>query len=853
MKKRHFFLFYLLAFSLLFSACAGSVSQPSDTTGDEPNASSDHTSSEGQNKPIPTTISSVNRTLTPVNLAEGKTYTSSVSASKEYPDTGKKLTDGALATSFDKSSWVGYSRPERLELVLDLGRVETQVADLAVCVLRDPTSGIGIPLNFTIEVSEDGNEYRSLGKVYPAVNSPNGMLELGLKLAEPVSARYVRYVFTNCESSWLFLGELKAVRYEDVVEEPYYGSHTLPKVDTPSEWDASEPDYQDTINLIAGQTPIVTSHQPIVGELATEYYNSVIALPRLTDGKYASSSSYSDSAFVHFTQHDGRSLCFDLQHTSAVSSVQFSFLKDASAGIRFPNSLAVLLSDDGVLWQQIFYNSQIDSADGSNWYRETITFEHTYRARFVRIDMTLTTHVYCDELQVYGSKAIPENAMELKPSAEEPDNDLGYIKPEDFLGVHNMLLSYHCLPANGEHTEDGLITVNEYLPYVGYYDKTGKLADTFFDAYLYLPYTRFNYADEARSLSGWNFYLDDIYMENRNMSALNQAIEKISSELSLSDYRCKVFTSILYPWKTLSDNKTVNTFGDLDGDGVLDSFAELENRKAAVRWMMDQEYTRFQAGNYQNLEFGGFYWFEENIDVSSAEEKELILYAADYAHALGVKFFWIPYYCASGYDRWAEYGFDLACMQPNYMFSNTGDISRLYYTAEKTRRLGMCVEMELDGIGSQESIRRYMKYLKAGADYGFMNSVKLYYQSNVPGAFHAAKLSNDAFGRAVYDLTYQFAKGTFSSEIPEYSVNNRFEVSSKMLRGKKIIQTKSPCTVELAVSPVHGDLQLSSDGTFSYYLHTEEEFSGTDYFAVTLDFGYAKTEEIIIALDVNLQ
>lgn len=547
-------------------------------------------------------------------------------------------------------------------------------------------------------------------------------------------------------------------------EDLYYGNASLSEVTSPSYWPEDEPDREKTQNLIAGKTPLVKSGIDITKDIATEYYNSLEALPKLTDGVYATNATYSDPALVHFTRGMQRVLYFDLAHTSAVSGAKFSFLQESDTAVNLPEEIFIALSDDGKGWQTVYEERHLTAASASSYNRTEVSFDQIYQARFVRITFSVSVHVFCDEISIYGTKAIPAGAVTIVPEEEEEEEDRGYIMPEDFLNVHNVLLSYHCQSSGGSHSESGLITEEEYRPYVGYYDADGNLKDTFFDGYLYLPYTAFNYGDYARSLEGWKFYLDDIFYEGRNMDALNKEVGRTADALSLDGYRCTVFTSVLYPWEKLSDKRTANQFGDLDGDGKNDAFTSLENRKKAVRWMMEQEYSRFNEGGYENLTFGGFYWFEENLAVYSEAEKELVTYAADYAHSLGVKFFWIPYYCASGFDRWDEYGFDLACMQPNYMFGNKNDPSVLKINAEITKRLGMCVEIEMNSINNADEVKRYMEYLEAGAKYGYMQAVKMYYQDGVPGAFYNAYKSTDANKRAVYDMTYLFAKEKFGAE-----------------------------------------------------------------------------------------
>lgn len=561
---------------------------------------------------------------------------------------------------------------------------------------------------------------------------------------------------------------LELLSAPNVFEDPYYGNGSLPKVTEPVYWPKTSPNYNTRINLIAGKTPIVKSGIRITGDVATEYFNSLEALPQLTDGVYAKKATYSDPALVHFSRGRNRELYFDLGYTSAVSGAKFSFLQEDSTAVNLPEALSVALSDDGIGWQTVYRTRELSVSRTDSFCRTEVTFDKVYAARFVRIIFNVSIHVFCDELQVYGTKAIPADAAALVPQEEESPGYRGYIMPEDFLGVHNVMLSYHCLGSGNYYPEQGLITQAEYRPYVGYYDTDGNLADTFFDGFLFLPYTAFNYDDYARTLNGWKFYLNNLFYKNRNMDALNREVSSVADALSLEDYRCTVFTSVLYPWKTLN-NGTVNTFGDLDGDGKEDSFSSLENRKKAVKWMMDQEYDRFLKGGYDRLTFGGFYWFEESLAFYNAEERELVQYASDYAHSLGLKLFWIPYYCAAGYDRWEDFGLDLACMQPNYMFGNRNTPEVLEITADLTRQLGMCVEMEISDVNDEGDLSRYREYLDAGAKYGYMYAVKMYYQNGVPGAFYYAWASNDPKKREVYDMTYLYAKerfGVTSAGIP---------------------------------------------------------------------------------------
>lgn len=838
------YLSFLLCVSLLLTACVGNTPSTDDFSAGD--------SSSPDSIPSDCTSSGtepVNRKISAFNVSRGKTYSFSKDPDESYPDDGVKLTDGSLVTLFNHESWAGFAKSNKLQVLLDLGKVEDGLADFSVGVYRKLEFGIGLPASVLIELSDDNENFTLLGTAYPATDAADNTSDwLSIKLQKTVSARYVRFTFGACETNWLFIGELEVLRYdgEEQKKVPYYGEINLPEAETPSYWQENE-QSEERINLILNKIPYIRCDKAIAGDVyCTEYYNSISELYRLTDGKYAPSANFQNDEYVHFVRYDSRELIFDLEHTSAVSGMQLSFLQDAGPGIFWPGYIAFFVSENGKEWERVAYVDDM-LGERTDIYRNEIIFEKTYRARFVKFSFATIGHVYCDELQVYGTTAVPSDAAAPVPNEEEllPE-DIGYPSPDRFCGVENLLLSYNCMPdENGVHPEEGMTDVDEYRPYVGYYDRDGKLQDTFFDGYLFLPYGKFSTTDLIRTMSGWKYYMDDVFMEGRNLSALNQAVNEVSAELNKPDYRCTAFLSVLYPYQTLFDGST-NYFGDLNGDGKNESMDKEENRIAAVLWMMEQQYTRFLQAGYDKLDFGGFYWYEENLIVHCQRDYELVKAAAAYAHSLGVKFFWIPYYGAPGYDIWQEYDFDIACMQPNYMFDQPE--YTLPDTAEKTRHYGMCVEIEFDTAYSSESVRRYLKYLQAGAEYGFINSVKMYYYGGIPGALYEAWASENPYARSAYDLTYQFAKGLLKNELPAFEIENtEFKLSSVRTTGGKItVDADTYARVLLSATPIYGDIRLNLDGTFTYYRRTEN--AADDRFEVILDFGYAQSEPIIITL-----
>lgn len=794
-----------------------------------------------------------------INVLEGLTPQFSRVYSNEYPGkNGMVLTDGERVTAFDSSSWLGFSGRQSVTISFDLGEVVDGLADFEVGCFKSDSYGIGLPSTISLEISEDGEEYVRVA----AMLAPNGLSSTEAYaykfcLSGTVSARYLKFEISATSSAWLFIDEITAIKYEgepddedinegvDTVDD-YYGDTVIPEVTEPEYWDESESDYNDEINLIAGLEYQIEQFGAFYVDYATTHYNSKESAKMLTDGKFATKATYSDSAYFRFTSGIGRAVIFDLGKESAVSSFTGSFLFEESTGVKLPRIVSIKASRNGVDWQTIHTSDAFRTLEKSERVQVSEDFDKTYRARFIKIEFEVTTHIYCDELAIYGTKHIPSDAADITPDIDKddiyPDR---YITPDDFMGVNNMLLSYHCLP---DDIEGGRITVEEYLPHVGYYNTDGELVDTFFDAFLYLPYTRFNYDANAQKLEGWKFYVDNQFAEDRNVDALDQAVSQVSEQLGLEDYKAKVFFSILY---TFTDS---TQFGDVDGDGVIESFQNLGDRKKAIKWLIDEQVKRFEEGNYENLELLGFYWFEEAIAFSDPHEEELISYARDYVHSLGYKIFWIPYYQASGYSEWKEMGFDLACMQPNYMFSGQATIDRLYDTAAATKRLGMCVELEIGQFDSRTDILKYKEYLAVGAETGYMDAVKIYYQGGVPGAFYYAYLSKDPLINSVYHDTYLFAKGKYEPSEATGEIVNPADMSLETTVGRGVsgnlnVETESEFRVRIASSPRYGTVRLNGDGTILY--NPFSGFAGTDEFTVYLEYGFGVSETATVTVRVK--
>ena len=529
----------LLALSML--AAAGCADQPEETSSAAESGSYDSsdTSSEPFVEPEVNEVrdrvdalygTPADRSLMANNALSGLLPAFSRPASSDYPGNGgRALTDGVRTQIFDTQSWVGFNGREPVTLTFDLGEVVDGLADFEVGAFEERDYGIGLPAAVAVSVSTDGENFSWIGSVLaPAEVSGTEAYPFTLRLAGTVSARYIRYEIGAPSNTWLFIDEVTAVRYGAGADGDgptsgevgdYYGDTNIPEITEPEYWDPSESDYAQERNLIAGLPQQIEQFAPFSAEVATTFYNSKEDAAILTDGKFAGQAAYSDPAYFRFTGGLGRTILYDLGRESAVSSFAGSFLYELSTAVGLPRRLLIKASQNGVDWQTIHVTEAFKTSETAARVEVAEAFAQTYRARYIKFVFPVNTHVYCDELAVYGTKRIPDDAADIVADAVEvavyPDK---YITPDVFLGVNNMLLSYNHDPASAS---GGKTTAEEYMPFVGYYDRGGKLADTFFDSFLFLPYGAY-VNEENGDFAAWNAYVDNVFAEDANINALSR-------------------------------------------------------------------------------------------------------------------------------------------------------------------------------------------------------------------------------------------------------------------------------------------------------------------------------------------
>ena len=334
----------------------------------------------------------------------------------------------------------------------------------------------------------------------------------------------------------------------------------LPVVDAPSYWDSSEKDYRKVQNLIRGLTPRITAGDE--DDVTAGTLNSQPACGVLTDGRVPKKIDYDEKKWFKFARGQSREVIFDLRHTSTVTGFRVVLMHKAEGGVYYPSEFTVALSEDGRSWEKVFVNKQFYARDPDEILDYKKDFGEKLAARFVRFSFELDVWVFIGQLEVYGTKVLQRAARPLKPTRPRRKKERRvdrWLMPEDFMGIRELLLAYNCHPGR---EDQGRWTVEQFLPYVGYYDRGGRLCDYFFDAYLFLPFAAFPMRVPACNADLWRMYVDNTFATGYNTDALDFAFGETKRRLGdTSDRRAKVFLSILYPFKIQTK------FGDLCGDG----------------------------------------------------------------------------------------------------------------------------------------------------------------------------------------------------------------------------------------------------------------------------------------------
>lgn len=518
---------------------------------------------------------------------------------------------------------------------------------------------------------------------------------------------------------------------------------------SPEETKISVPEEGESLsNLAPGSLVNVTTTGP-----ADSYFHKLeMAYPGPKGGIVTPSDTWTG-----FARQFGREVTVALPHTSVLDHVSMSFRQNKKAGILFPTKMEVEVSQDGESWHYAGRATHAASpADETDQVRTLTISLPQVEANYVRVRFPVQIFVFARDLQIWGT---PELETGDGPAWFAPTPTTAALvdkKAED--RMKDLLLAY-----SGAHEQRGTWTKEDFLPLVGYIDTDGKVKDRMFDSVLFLPYPIM-----PTSKDGWEYYLNDVFRPGRQLDALNEAMKEYNKQrgkLYIDPEIEKVVLTLPYP------TYGTETFGqiNINQDPITFSGQKVgiekahDYRKQALAWYLQELLQKWEKADYKYLKLEGIYWYHEIIDDAVPGERQLIRETADMVHDQSLRFYWIPYYGATGLGEWKDLGFDYAFVQPNFYSNNDVPVDRIEAALEVANRYGMGVEVEGDErmVRDVKFYQLYYNQLIAGHKAGIdKDKIHAYYFGSK--SLLEAVNNKEPKARAVYDDTYRWMRGLFT-------------------------------------------------------------------------------------------
>ncbi len=559
---------------------------------------------------------------------------------------------------------------------------------------------------------------------------------------------------------------------------------------------------------------------------------------RLTDENVASTDADSN-AWYRAYRGGSRIVRFDFQDQVAVSGVSAGFLFDSSLNICPPRYIKVFLSDDGVNYGLAAeFNTVYPLPYISPEHCDIrLDFEKTFSARYVNIEFSCDNYVYCDEISIFGTESLSgnEEKVEIIDNKEEP----GF--PADIAGTRDII-----------RLRAGEFSESEAKSYIGYLDTNGNISGRMFDAVCLAPSTDIiSFSD----ISGWNAYFSDIVTST---SVIQSVAEEVYSSIAFEG-ELKLFVVLPYP--SISDS-----FGDINGDGVIESSDSLEKRMDVLRWFIDRCNLYFSENIHEKVRLCGFFWGANEIDFNASSHEALLIQNTNaYIKDCGQSSVYEADYLAAGYDIWKELGFDCSVMHTGIIDNGYFDIKMLSEFSQSVMNQNSGVFIEFDNISYflgddfKKPGTRYESHLYYGYKNGYMNSITVFCGCENIFDYLCNTDINTPKGiylRRLYDLTYNFIHRTYENLAPQLELQDSYELhsgDSGITIDISIIDGDSywnDILVEFPVMPSHGNVVASANKKELIY-NVEEGFVGEDSFTVRVTDGFGYSEEKAVSILVK--
>lgn len=293
--------------------------------------------------------------------------------------------------------------------------------------------------------------------------------------------------------------------------------------------------------------------------------------------------------------------------------------------------------------------------------------------------------------------------------------------------VSNTLVTYSEAPGklektgikNGALIYNGAENTNVFTPeYFKSYLTSDGGSDTLFDTFIILgrsyPGGEFGYhAKNDSNYMDWWWYMNQTFADEGVLNNLNESAKNV-------DKTANVYISIPYP-------KMTGEFIGVDGKVYPNN---MDERQKLVSWYMDQVETLWRLIEFSNLELKGYYWMSETM--GHPQDEILVTKISEEIHKKGMSFIYSPHATSSNFDRWKNYGFDGAYLQPNaFRLKLTDTPARLHRAFLNAQIYGSGINIEIDQYGPHQidaGIENFKQYIEMAHRYNLPGQSLIFYQ-----------------------------------------------------------------------------------------------------------------------------
>ncbi len=248
---------------------------------------------------------------------------------------------------------------------------------------------------------------------------------------------------------------------------------------------------------------------------------------------------------------------------------------------------------------------------------------------------------------------------------------------------------------------------DDFLKLLTSRDSRGQPRGRLFDGALFSELSRAGrsfsplFSPKPATGDDWRWYLDTLFSDNGFLTSLDSAAGLLSQKGVLKG-SLGVSVMIPYPF-AMRDSLWY------DGELFVVNRGSAGQISAARRYVEDLS-NHFRGWRYKYLSPVGMYWLVED---AKGSDTLLIREVASVVHSQGFLFFWVPYYNAPGRDTWKELGFDVAWLQPDYMFYPQVPPQRLDSAVMLAFKGGLGIDLEIDHKIFADSVfrQRFAPYL----------------------------------------------------------------------------------------------------------------------------------------------